>query len=113
MVTITPPNVLWVILDDLRPQLARAYGQSSMVSLTPAFDRLASESTTFTHAYAQQSICGPSRNSFLSGRRPDRIRTYTFESSFRDAPAALRCTRCRRAFKEAGFASRDWQDAPR
>ena len=105
MSTSTPPNILWVILDDLRPQLARAYGQPSMASLTPAFDRLASEATTFTHAYAQQSICGPSRNSFLSGRRPDRIRTYTFESSFRDAPGGLEMRSLPQAFKEAGYVS--------
>ena len=103
--TSRPPNVLWVIADDLRPQLARASGQSSMASLTPSFDRLASEGTTFTHAYAQQAICGPSRNSFLSGRRPDRIRTYTFESSFRDAPGGLEMHSLPQAFKEAGWIS--------
>lgn len=76
-----------------------------MASLTPSFDRLASEGTTFTHAYAQQAICGPSRNSFLSGRRPDRIRTYTFESSFRDAPGGLEMHSLPQAFKEAGWIS--------
>ena len=101
--TSRPPNVLWVIVDDLRPQLARAGGQWSMASLTPSFDRLASEGTTFTHAYAQQAICGPSRNSFLSGRRPDQIRTYTFESSFRDAPGGLEMHSLPQAFKEAGW----------
>lgn len=100
---VRPPNVLWVIVDDLRPQLARAGGQWSMASLTPSFDRLASEGMTFTHAYAQQAICGPSRNSFLSGRRPDQIRTYTFESSFRDAPGGLEMHSLPQAFKEAGW----------
>ena len=76
-----------------------------MASLTPSFDRLAKEGTTFTHAYAQQAICGPSRNSFLSGRRPDRIRTYTFESSFRDALGGLEMHSLPQAFKEAGFIS--------
>ena len=98
--------MLWVILDDLRPQLAWAYGQqASMASLTPSFDRLAREGTTFTRAYAQQAICGPSRNSFLSGRRPDRIRTYTFESSFRDAPGGLEMLSLPQAFKQAGYVS--------
>ena len=40
-------DVLWVILDDLRPQLARAYGQQAMASLTPA-SAAADEATSAT-----------------------------------------------------------------
>ena len=81
-------NVLHVIFDDLRPELFGAYGQrGGGAPLTPNFDRLASEGVSFSHAYADFAVCGPSRNSFLSGRRPDKNGALTFLSSFRDDPA--------------------------
>ena len=76
-----------------------------MAGLTPNFDRLTSEGVTFTRAYAQQAICGPSRNSFLSGRRPDKIRTWTFETSFRTAPGGKQMVSLPQAFKNAGYFS--------
>ena len=63
-------NVLLIVVDDLRPELNATYG-ASFVS-TPNMDRLGARGTTFTRAYCQQAICGPSRNSFLTGRRPQR-----------------------------------------
>ena len=74
-------NVLHVIVDDLRPQLG-AYGQPQMV--TPNFDALAGKSTLFDGAYVQCALCGPSRNSFMTGRRPDATRTYNFADHFRE-----------------------------
>ena len=38
---------------------------------------------TFTHAYCQISVCAPSRNSFLTGRRPDAIAVWNWQASFR------------------------------
>lgn len=37
---------------------------------TPNIDKLASSGTVFRKAYCQQAVCGPSRNSFMTGRRP-------------------------------------------
>ena len=51
---------------------------------TPHINGLSMGATTFTLAFAQQAVCGPSRNSFLSGRRPDKTKTWTFQESFRD-----------------------------
>jgi hypothetical protein len=56
-------NVLWMIADDMRPDMNVAYGQHGMI--TPAFDRLAREGTVFTRAYCQIAVCAPSRNSFM------------------------------------------------
>lgn len=58
-------NVLLIVVDDLRPQLG-SYGLGFMQ--TPNMDALAAQGTLFERAYVQQSICSPSRNSFLSGR---------------------------------------------
>lgn len=68
-------NVLLIVIDDLRPQLG-AYGLDEMH--TPHIDRLASEGVLFTRAYAQQAICGPTRNSFMSGRYPEKTLTWNF-----------------------------------
>jgi arylsulfatase A-like enzyme/N-acetylneuraminic acid mutarotase len=67
-------------MDDLRTTLG-SYGDATAV--TPNIDRLASRSLLFTHAYAQQAVCNPSRQSFLSGRRPDSIRVWNLTSHFR------------------------------
>lgn len=75
-------NVLFIIVDDLRPEVTQAYSQSNM--LTPNIDRLASISMVFDRAYCQQAICGPTRNSFLSGRRPQRTESWNFIDHFRE-----------------------------
>ena len=55
-------NVLFIICDDMRPQLG-AYGHSFMH--TPHIDQLAATGTLFNKAYVQYSFCAPSRNSFM------------------------------------------------
>eukprot|EP01052_Picozoa_sp_SAG31_P055536 SAG31_NODE_15389_length_757_cov_1.551672_1_plen_184_part_10 len=52
-------NVLFLISDDLRPEMLEAYGQTQMI--TPHFDKLARESLVLQRAYCQQAICGPTR----------------------------------------------------
>eukprot|EP01047_Picozoa_sp_COSAG01_P073755 COSAG01_NODE_12116_length_1798_cov_3.290171_3_plen_184_part_01 len=47
-------NVLFLISDDLRPEMFEAYGQQQMI--TPHFDRLAKESLVLNRAYCQQAI---------------------------------------------------------
>lgn len=74
-------NILYLITDDARTQ-SGTYGQLYMK--TPNLDHLANESLQFTHAYCQFSYCSPSRNSFLTGRRPDRTRTWNFLAGFRE-----------------------------
>jgi len=73
-------NLLLIMFDDLRPEI-NAYGRDHMH--TPNFDRLASKSVLFDKAYAQISVCNPSRDSMLTGLRPDTVGTYGFQSSFR------------------------------
>ena len=73
-------SVLHIVVDDLRPELG-AYG---LRRHSPNIDRMSSQGVSFDRAYAQQTVCGPSRNSFMSGRRPDASRSWNFINHFRE-----------------------------
>ncbi|WP_373512667.1 sulfatase [Persicitalea sp.] len=62
-----PPNVLFICIDDLRPDL-NCYGNSEIHS--PNLDALAGRSTVFTRHYVSVPTCGASRYSLLAGKRP-------------------------------------------
>ena len=62
-----PPNVLFICIDDLRPDL-NCYGNSNIHS--PNLDALAARSTVFTRHYVSVPTCGASRYSLLAGKRP-------------------------------------------
>ncbi|MDT0642791.1 sulfatase [Zunongwangia sp. F363] len=61
------PNVLFIFVDDLRPELG-AYGNE--IIKTPNIDRLASEGSVFKRHYVQVPTCGASRYSILTGTLP-------------------------------------------
>ncbi|KAG7210244.1 hypothetical protein KM043_011792 [Ampulex compressa] len=54
------------------------------MAYTPNIDLLVRESIIFKRAYAQQALCAPSRNSFLTSRRPDTLQLYDFYSYWRN-----------------------------
>lgn len=78
----TQYNVVFIAVDDLRPQL-NCYGKSQIIS--PNIDRLASQSLMCTRAYVQQAVCAPSRNGVMTGLRPDAIGIYDLATFFRDS----------------------------
>jgi arylsulfatase A-like enzyme len=61
------PNVLFIAVDDLRPEL-NCYGQSQIQS--PNIDALAAEGLLFQQAYCNIPVCGASRASLMTGLRP-------------------------------------------
>ncbi len=74
------PDVLFIAVDDLRPELS-IYGSPVV---TPNFERLAAQGTVFERAYVQQALCHPSRVSVLSGRRPDTTGITDFSVNLRE-----------------------------
>ncbi|MFZ5831724.1 MAG: sulfatase [Planctomycetota bacterium] len=65
------PNVLFIAVDDLRPQL-NCYGKSFMQ--TPNIDRLAARGALFERAYCMVPTCGASRAALMTSIRPARDR---------------------------------------
>lgn len=58
------PNILWLVSEDNSPLLG-CYGDE--IATTPNLDKLASEGFLYTHAYANASVCAPTRNTIITG----------------------------------------------
>lgn len=83
----TLPNVLFIAVDDLRPELG-CYGQDQIKS--PNIDKLAALGTVFNRAYCQVAVCGASRASLLTGLRPTPKRFLNYQTyAEKDAPGAM------------------------
>ncbi len=61
------PNILFICIDDLRPELG-CYGNNYIKS--PNIDKLAEAGTVFTNHFVQVPTCGASRYSLLTGMLP-------------------------------------------
>ena len=114
------PNILFISIDDLRPELG-CYGSTHIQS--PNIDAFAKQAIVFERAYCQVPVCGPSRASLLTGIRPDQ-RTCNSWDADKFAPNAVTLPQ---AFREAGYhtisnskifhgpeqaAKRSWSEAP-
>ncbi|NDA64954.1 MAG: sulfatase, partial [Chitinophagia bacterium] len=79
--TTTKPNILFIAVDDLKPILG-CYGNTLVK--TPNIDRLAKMGTVFMRNYCQQSVCGPTRASLMTGMRPDYTKVWDLKTQMRD-----------------------------
>ncbi len=92
------PNVLFIAVDDLRPELG-CYGNS--IVKTPNIDRIAAHGIVFNKAYCQQAVCSPSRTSIMTGLRPDATKVWDLETHFRVAQPD--CVTLPQYFKSNGY----------
>ena len=75
------PNILFIAIDDLRPELG-CYG--SDMAISPNIDALAANGLLFNNAYCQEAICSPSRASLMTGARPESIQVIENFTYFRE-----------------------------
>jgi iduronate 2-sulfatase len=95
-----PPNVLFLMADDLRAELA-TYGSPAR---TPNLDRLAKRGVQFDAAYCQQAVCNPSRSSMLTGLRPNTLGLWSNGTHFRELKPEV--VTLPQWFKQNGYESR-------
>eukprot|EP00730_Choanoeca_flexa_P007355 TRINITY_DN12321_c0_g1_i7.p2 TRINITY_DN12321_c0_g1~~TRINITY_DN12321_c0_g1_i7.p2 ORF type:complete len:202 (+),score=25.23 TRINITY_DN12321_c0_g1_i7:275-880(+) len=93
-------NVLFLAVDDFRPNIG-AYN-FSLVN-TPHLDHLAATGLRFDQAYVQYAFCAPSRNSFMSGRRPDTTQVWNFIDHFREPAIGAGWQSLPEYFKQHGY----------
>ncbi len=92
------PNVLFIAVDDLRPELG-CYGNT--IVKTPNIDRIAARGIVFNRAYCQQAVCSPSRTAIMTGLRPDVTKVWDLETHFRVAQPD--CITLPQHFKTNGY----------
>jgi len=92
------PNVLFIVSDDLNCFLG-CYGDP--LAKTPNIDRLAARGVRFERAYCSFPLCGPSRNSFLTGLHPNATGIHENGQVFRQSiPSQVSMPQ---AFRLAGY----------
>jgi len=96
--TAERPNVLFIAVDDLRPELA-CYGAEHIHS--PNIDRLARRGVLFERAYCMVPTCGASRASLLTGIRPTRKRFVSYQTWAEKDAAGI--TTLNTHFKQNGY----------
>lgn len=90
------PNIVFLLTDQWRLQ-ALGYAGNQQVK-TPNIDKLATESTNFTHAISGWSVCCPWRASLLTGQYP-----LTHGVFVNDVPIGSNPVGMGDAFKQAGY----------
>lgn len=92
------PNVLLIMSDDLNNMLG-CYGDP--LAKTPNIDRLAARGVLFDRAYCTFPLCGPSRNSMLTGLYPNSTGILANAQIFRQTiPSQVSMPQ---AFRQAGY----------
>lgn len=65
------PNIIFILADDLGYGDLGCYGATDIQ--TPNIDKLAENGIKFTRAYANSTVCSPSRAAILTGNYPDAV----------------------------------------
>jgi uncharacterized sulfatase len=74
------PNILWIIADDLSPDLG-CYGEQTAAVSTPHLDGLAREGVRYTRMFGTSSVCSPNRSAFNTGMYQTRIGAHQHRTS--------------------------------
>lgn len=74
-------NILFIAIDDLKPTVGSF---NDNFAVTPHLDALSQNATVFLNNHTQQAVCGPSRASIMTGKRPDYTRVRDLKTKMRD-----------------------------
>ena len=74
----TPPNVLFIAVDDLNDWIGCMNGHPQ--AQTPNMDRLAERGVLFTNAHCVAPACRPSRSAVFTGKRPQQTGAWSNQS---------------------------------
>jgi uncharacterized sulfatase len=67
------PNILWISLEDMSPDMG-CYGDN--YARTPVLDRFAASGVRFSSVFTHAPVCAPSRSGIITGMYPTTIGTH-------------------------------------
>jgi arylsulfatase A-like enzyme len=67
-----PPNIIFIIADDMYPEMFNCLPEGKGKNLTPNLDRLADEGVVMLNQYVASPVCTPSRFNCLTGKYASR-----------------------------------------
>lgn len=73
----TPPNILWIAVEDISPFLG-CYGHEVK---TPHLDKLAAGGVTFDNTFMPAPVCSPCRSGMITGMMPTTLGVHNHHSS--------------------------------
>jgi len=97
------PNILFIMADDLNTDLGF---MGDTTAITPNLDELAKEATVFNKAYCQAPICGPSRNSLLTGIYPHNSGLYSLNPRYDEVPEYADLVSLPLLFRNNGYSTK-------
>ncbi|MEY4938497.1 MAG: hypothetical protein RIQ93_232 [Verrucomicrobiota bacterium] len=100
-----PPNIIFILADDLGYGELGSYGQTMI--RTPALDRMAAEGVRFTQFYAGSTVCAPSRSVLMTGQHTGHTRVRGNAGAKNPAAQMLQATdvTVARVLQKAGYAT--------
>lgn len=92
-----PPNVLWIIAEDISP----AWGAYEVPEAnTPNLDQLAAEGILYRNAFANAPICAPARSTLITGMYAPSLGTEHLRSEIPRSPGVVTVAE---HLKQAGY----------
>ncbi len=104
--TATPPNIIFILADDLGYAELGCYGQETIK--TPRLDQMAAEGMRFTQHYTGSPVCAPARSVLMTGQHSGH--TYIRGNGQRrdgsgQLPIPLETVTVAELLQEAGYAT--------
>ena len=97
----TPPNILFIMADDLGYGDLGCYGQKRIQ--TPNIDRMAAQGMRFTQHYSGSTVCAPSRCSLMTGLHTGHAAVRDNDGGYGAGPLGPSDITVAEVLKQAGY----------